>query len=193
MKQQIILASSSPRRKELLKKIIPKFKIVPSDYEEDMTKKLSPIEMALEFSRGKAEDVALKQKSGIVIGVDTFVVYKNKKLGKPHTKEKATEMLKIISGKTVKVISGICVINIDKKRIIQDIVVTSVKMKKMDQKEISEYVESGEPLDKAGAFAIQDKGSVFVEKIDGCYFNVMGFPLNKLYVCLKKIGYNVFQ
>lgn len=193
MAQQIILASNSPRRKELMGKLVKKFRIIPSEYEEDMTKKLQPVEMALEFSKGKAENVARRLKTGIVIGIDTFVVYKNKKLGKPHTREKAKEMLKIISGKTVKVISGICLINIDKKTIIQDIVETDVKMKKMDENEISEYVATDEPLDKAGAFAMQELGGAFVERIDGCYSNVIGFPMNKIYTSLKKIGYDALK
>lgn len=193
MKQQIILASSSPRRKELLKKIIPKFKIVVSDYEEDMTRDLPPKKMALEFSRGKAEDVAKRFKSGIVIGADNFVIYNNKKLGKPYTEKKASEMLKFISGKTVKVITAICIIDIESGRIVQDITSTSVKMKNLSDEEIDWYVSTKEPLDKAGAFAMQDTGSIFVERINGCPSNVVGLPMNILYKNLKKIGYDILK
>lgn len=193
MKQQIILASSSPRREEILKRMVKNFKIIPSKYEEDMTRDMDPNSMALEFSKGKAQDVAKRLKKGIVIGIDTFVIFRNHKLGKPHTKERAIEMLKIISGKKVEVISGVCIINIEKNIVLQGAEKTEVKMKRMSGREISEYVATGEPMDKAGAFAMQELGGIFVEKIYGCPFNVVGLPVNRVYKMLKRTGYDVLD
>lgn len=191
MKEKIILASNSPRRKEILGKIIRDFVVIPSNFEEDMNKNISPEKMVRDFSKGKALDVAKKVKSGIVIGVDTFVIFKHHKLGKPLTHSIAKEMLKKISGKTITVISGITIINVSSGKKITSVEKTYVKMKKMSKIEIDYYSNLDEPLDAAGAFKIQGFGSIFIERIDGCYYNIMGFPINKIYTMLNKIGYNV--
>lgn len=187
--KKIILASASPRRKELLQMLIrDNFEIKTSDYQEDNTLKLSPKELVLCHSLEKGRDVARQLKEGIVISADTVVVFKNEVLGKPKTEEKAKEMLEKINGKTVEVISGIAVVDIENKKELQDFEITKVKMKKMSEKEIDDYIKSGEPLDKAGAFGIQGKAAVLVEKIDGDYFNVVGLPLFRLNNLLLKVG-----
>jgi septum formation protein len=192
-KKQIILASTSPRRHELAKVMGLDFKIVPSDYEEDMTLKMHPKKLVQFLAHGKAQDVAKKYKKGIVIGVDTIVIYKNQVLGKPKDKKHAFKMLKSFSGKTQEVYSGVCLIDCKTGETIRDYEVTIVKFRKLEDSEIKKYIATGEPLDKAGAYGIQDLSSIFIEKIDGCYFNVVGFPVYNIYKNLKKIGVDIFQ
>ena len=187
--KKLILASSSPRRKELLKMLGVKFKIIPSQIkEEEIDRNLSPKDYVRRLSYLKAFDVASKTSNAIVIGVDTVVVFENKILGKPQTKKKAIEMLKKLSGKMHLVITGITVINTATKQIAQDAVITKVKFGKLDKNLITKYVFTREPLDKAGAYGIQGKGSLSVESIDGDYFNVVGLPLYKLNRLLKNFG-----
>ncbi len=170
-----------------------KFEIVPSRYEEDMTMKLPPHKLAMTLARGKALDVAKRRKSGIVIGVDTFVVLGKELLGKPKSKADAKRMLRKQSGKTQKIYSGMSIIDAKTGKELLDYVVTSLRMRRITQKEIDGYVSTGEPLDKAGAFGIQGMGAIFIEKIDGCYFNIMGLPLYRLTQNLKKFGVDVFS
>lgn len=191
MKRKIILASGSPRRKELLSQIGLKFDIAQSDYEEDMTKNLTSHKLAKKLAYGKAKDVAQKIKSGVVIGCDTFIEYKKRKIGKPKSKDEARSILRSISGQAIKIYSGIAIIDKDngKKRV--DYEMTKVKIKKLSLGEIEDYIKTGEPMDKAGAFAIQGRGAIFIEKIDGCYSNVIGLPLYKLYINLQKLNIEI--
>ncbi len=189
--KQIILASTSPRRKEILKKTRLKFKTVASDYEEDMSLKLSPKELAKKLSWGKANAVAKKYKNAIIIGADTFVVLKNELLGKPHIEIEAKKMLRKVSGKTLSIISGFTVIDSDSGKKISKAIETKVYIKKLTTREINGYVKSKEPLDKAGAFAIQDLGATFIKKIEGDYLNVIGLSLYELTKVLRKFGINV--
>tara|TARA_Y100000034_G_scaffold135429_1_gene207331 strand:- start:1000 stop:1602 length:603 start_codon:yes stop_codon:yes gene_type:complete len=193
MKKRIILASTSPRRHELAKVMGLDFDIVPSDYEEDMTMKLSPRKLVMVLAQGKAADVAKKFNSGIVIGMDTVVVFKGKVLGKPKSKKEAFNMLKSYSGKSQKVYSGVCLIDCKKGKIITDYEITKVKFRKLADSEIKKYIEVGNPMDKSGSYGIQDLSSIFIKGIEGCHFNVMGFPIYNLYKNLKKLGVDVFQ
>lgn len=195
VKQKIILATTSPRRHGLAQTMGLDFEIVPSNYEEDMTgnKKLTPQEMVKMFAYGKANDVAKKLKKGIVIGVDTIVVFQEKKLGKPKNDADAFKMLKSFSGKKQEVISGVCLIDCKAKKVIKDFEVTEVYFKRMDDNEIKSYLKTGEHKDKAGGYGIQDLSSIFIKKINGCYFNVMGFPIYNIYKNLQKLGVNIFQ
>lgn len=193
MKQKIILASTSPRRQNLARQMGLDFEIAPSNYEEDMTMKLSAKNLAMTLAYGKAQDVAKKRKDGIVLGIDTFISFKGKKLGKPHTKEKAFELLKKFSGKKLQVFSGIALIDCKTKKEIKDFEVSEVEFRKISDKEIKLYIATGEPLDKAGAFAIQGLGSIFVKKVNGCYANIVGFPIANIYKNLAKLGVSVFE
>lgn len=193
MKQRIILASNSSGRKELLKQIGLDFEVIPSDYEENMNLKLSNNQLAKTLAMGKAEDVAHKIKKGIVIASDTFAVSQGKRIGKPKNKADAKKILKEISGKKVKIYSGIAVIDVSKNKKITDCEITDVKIKKLTPKEINGYIKTGEPLDKAGAFAIQGMGAVLIEKINGCHSNVIGLPLRNLYRNLKKLQIDIFD
>lgn len=185
--EKIILASTSPRRKQLLKQIGLKFKVVSSDYEEDMNIKMKPKKLAMHLSLGKAENVAKKYKNDIIIAADTFIILEDKLLGKPYTKKQAIKTLKMISGKILKVITGFTVIDSKNGKKMSRAVETKIYIKKMTNKEINEYVATGEPLDKAGAFGIQERGAVFIKKIEGDYSNVVGLPLYELTRVLKKM------
>ncbi len=191
--KKIILASTSPRRHALLNQIGLKFKIVPSKYEEDMTLKLPPHELAMVLARGKAADVAKRRRSGIVIGVDTFVVFDKEVIGKPHNKVNAKKTLEKISNKVLKVYSGVAIIDAKTKKEILDYEISKVKIRKISSSEIKKYIDTKEPLDKAGAFGMQGLGAIFVAKIDGCYSNVIGLPLHNLAKNLAKIGIDVFS
>ncbi len=195
VKQKIILATTSPRRHGLAQTMGLDFEIAPSNYEEDMVKnkKRDPKEMVRIFAYGKASDVAKKFKEGIVIGVDTIVVFNGKKLGKPKNDKDAFKMLKSFSGKKQYVYSGVCLIDCKTKKIIKDHETTEVYFKKLDDHEIKNYISTGEHKDKAGGYGIQDLSSIFIKKINGCYFNVMGFPIYNIYKNLKKLGVNIFQ
>lgn len=186
--KKIILASGSPRRKELLKKLGIKFEVVPSDYEEDMSLKLKPQELAKFLSLEKAKSVAKNYKNAIIISADTFVVFKGKYIGKPHSKIEAKRMLKDISGKSHLVITGFTIMDTKNKKTISKTVETKVYIKKLTPKEINAYAKTKEPLDKAGAYAIQGLGKSIVEKIEGDYSNVVGLPIYALAESLKKFG-----
>lgn len=177
----------------MLRQIGLDFDVVPSDFEEDMSLKLSNAELAKTLALGKARAATKKFKKGIVIGADTFVVYDGKRIGKPKDKNDARKMLRLLSGKTMKIYSGLAVIDAHTKKEMLDCEVALVKMSKLSNKEIDDYIKTGEPLDKAGAFAVQGIGDVFIEKISGCYSSVIGLPLRSLYKILNKLGINIFD
>ncbi len=190
----IYLASGSPRRKELLRQLIgDNFEIIKSNYEEDNDLDMSPVDLALHNSIEKGRDVVGKLEKGIVISADTFITFNNKVLGKPNTPENARQFLKEISGQTVEVLTGYVVIDVETKQEVQGCEITKVKIGDLTDALIDAYIATGEPLDKAGSFAIQEKGAIIVEKIDGCYFNVVGLPLYKLNEALTKLGIYVFE
>ena len=190
--KKIFLASTSPRRIKILKNIGLKFQSVPSNYTEEMDLDLAPEELAKHLAEQKVRDVA-KEYKGIIIGADTFIVLDGRLLGKPHTKDKAQEILKQISGKALKVISGVAIMDTKRKNVISESLATKVFIKKLSKEEIENYIKTNEPLDKAGAFGIQGKGAVFVEKIEGDYYNVVGLPLNLLYRMLSDIRVNIWE
>lgn len=191
-KVKLILASGSPRRIELLKKLGCKFRVIPSKVEEKINPSLSPTENARRISCLKALDVASKISEGIVIAADTVVVLNRKILGKPKNKKEARAMLQKLSAKEHRVITGIAVVDVKTKAIKQSAVTTKVKFRKLNQNLIEKYIKSGEPQDKAGAYGIQGKGALLVESIKGDYFNVVGLPLNALDQLLEKFGMSLF-
>jgi len=165
-----------------------KFQIVPSKVEEKINPRLSPIENVKRLSRQKALDVASKISDGIIVAADTDVVLNGKILGKPKNKKEAKRILKDLSGKEHRVITGLAVIDAKTKKILQDTVVTKVKFRKLNNELIEKYIASGGPLDKAGAYGIQGRAALLVESIKGDYFNVVGLPLNALNQLLEKFG-----
>jgi len=190
---KIILASASPRRKDLLEKTGIPFVVEVSDYEERMDLKLEPLELAKTLSRGKAEAVAKKHVGDnvIVIGTDTFVVLNKKILGKPHTPERAKEMIKDMGGRGHSVITGFTIIDVKSDKEVSKAVESKVYFRKLTNEEIDAYVRIGDPLDKAGAYAIQEFGAVLIERIEGDYSNIVGLPLAPLIEELKKFGVNL--
>jgi septum formation protein len=189
----IILASASPRRKELLEKTGLKFEVEPSNYEENISPELEPHELAKWLSLEKAKLVAKNHQNALVIAADTFIVFEGKILGKPATETEAKKMLETLSGKQHSVITGLTIIDTETNKAISKSVETKVYIRKLTSKEIEAYVKSKEPLDKAGAYAIQGLGSVIVEKIEGDYFNVIGLPLSALAESLKGFGVHILQ
>jgi len=187
----IILASASPRRKELLKLTGLKFEVDPADHAEDMNLKLSPNELARFLSLEKAKSVAGKYGDAIIIAADTFVVIGGKILGKPHTDEKAKRMLGLLEGRTHSVITGFTVLDTGSGKKLSRSVETRVTFRKLTKKEIDTYVKTKEPLDKAGAYAIQGLGSILIKKIEGDYFNAIGLPLCALVESLTEFGVQI--
>jgi septum formation protein len=187
----IILASASPRREELLEKIGLKFKVEPSNYEENISCELEPHELAKLLSLEKAKLVAKNHKNALIIAADTLIVFEGKILGKPRTKTEAREMLETINGKPHSVITGFTIVDSGSNKALSRSVETKIHLRKLSSTEIDAYVKSQEPLDKAGAYAIQGLGSVIVEKIEGDYFSVVGLPLSALAVSLKEFGVHI--
>jgi septum formation protein len=183
----IILASQSPRRSLLLQQVGIKFDVVPSSIHEKIDPKKSFAENVKSLSFHKASDIAHRFSVGIVIGADTIVVIENRVLGKPVSSEQAKEMLKLLSGKTHTVYTGFAFVDAATKKSYIDFESTDVTFRVLTDKEIENYVSSGSPMDKAGAYGIQDDfGAVFVEKISGDYYTVVGFPLCKFYIKFQK-------
>ena len=179
----LILASQSPRRRELLKYITDDFTVKVSEVDETLPDGISPSEAVLYLSRIKAEPFAAGGDT--VIGADTVVAIDGEILGKPANKEDARAMLTKLSGKTHSVFTGVTVIRDGKEQSFFE--ETKVKFFNLSENEIEKYIKTGEPLDKAGAYGIQGFGSLLVEKIDGDYFNVVGLPVSRLNRVLSAI------
>lgn len=185
---KVILASASARRHELLERVVKDFDIIVSDFDEeavifdgDFSK------YVIELSKGKALDVAEKnQKDLVVIGCDTIVAFEDKVLGKPKDEVEAYNILKSLSGHTHKVFSGVTIVQLGTNKIVSEAICTEVKFSEISDEDIENYIATNEPMDKAGAYGIQGYGGVFVEEIHGCYYNVVGLPINKLKSMLKE-------
>ncbi len=188
-KNRIILASASPRRKLLLNALLKnfglKFDVIQANIVEYIPEKVQNYgKFAANLAELKALEVAIRN-DGIIIAADTIVVFQGKILGKPNNETEARRMLSTLSGNDHKVYTGLVILDTSNNKLFKSFEVTSVKFRKLSAKEISFYVKSGSPMDKAGAYGIQDDfGSTFVEKINGDYFNVVGLPVFKLYNAL---------
>ena len=187
--KKIILASKSPRRKQILEQVGLDFTVEISDFDETQIKFKTPQEMVKKLSLEKAKIIAQKNPNAIVIGADTDVFLNGEILGKPKSKQDAVRILKLLSGKVHEVVTGFTVIS-DKKSITKH-VTSKVKFKKLTEAEIKAYVATGEPMDKAGGYGIQDKGGVFIENIEGDYFNIVGLPIFAVSEVLKKFGVEI--
>lgn len=188
---KIILASKSPRRKELLNLLKIKYEIKVSNAEEKIEKGLTPEEQAKKLAYIKAKTVFDETEGNrIIIGSDTMVVKEGKIYGKPKDKEDALKILKEINGQKHEVITGLAIL-VQKDNKNQEYITydkTQVKIKKMSEEEMLNWINTGEAYDKAGAYAIQGEFSIFIEKIDGNYSTVVGLPIHKVYDILKEIG-----
>ena len=187
---KLILASASPRRKSLMDVLGLEFEIKISDCKEHIDTNNSVENIVMSLSAQKAYAVAETLNNNcLVIGADTVVLYGNEILGKPQDVEDAIRMLKLLSGKTHSVYTGFTIINTSDNTTVTDYEKTNVKFKELTEKEIIDYVNTKDPLDKAGAYSIQGIASSFVEKLDGDYNNVVGLPIYKL----SKYLYNTFN
>ncbi|MCA1318753.1 Maf family protein [Bacillus tianshenii] len=173
----LILASGSPRRKELLQQVKLSFEVKVSSIEETFDPKMNPEEIAMNLALQKAEDVARDNRESVIIGADTIVVHDGMVLGKPKDVDEATYMLKMLSGNTHYVISGVAIVSGDSH--VTFFEKTAVTFWELTDEEIEYYIKSGEPMDKAGSYGIQEVGALFVKEIHGDYFSVVGLPLSK--------------
>lgn len=188
---QLILASASPRREELLRLIGLPFRVIPSVFDESALPVWPPDRHVLDSATAKAEQIALQFNDCVVIGADTIVVVDEKVLGKPLDEEDARRMLRLLSGRTHYVYTGVCVVRRSEGQtvgIVRDYVRTEVCFRELSEATIDAYVATGEPLDKAGAYGIQERASVLIEGIGGDYFNVVGLPVQKLSRLLAGVG-----
>jgi len=184
---KIILASTSPRRKQLLEQIDLSFEIIPSSIHEDFSIPLAPEPFAQHYAHAKAENIAIQHPDALVIGADTIVVFNNKILGKPKDKQDSFNMLSMLSGQTHRVITGVS-IHWQNKNIIDTFFETTfVTLTQINSSAINHYIETYRPFDKAGSYGIQDSFSVYVKKIEGDFYNVMGFPLSAFFKRFSRI------
>lgn len=209
--RELILASESPRRAMLLSQIGLPFRVVPSRISEDADVPSDPEQHVLVLSRRKAEDVAYRiEEAGLVLGADTIVVLDGEILGKPFAPEDAISMLSKLAGRTHQVFTGLTLVGERQGPVgeredlkcgdtraarpaLSDVVSTRVRMRAASRAEIEWYVSTGEPMDKAGAYGIQGKGALFIERIEGCFYNVVGLPLLKLIMMLRTMGYDPWE
>jgi len=183
----IFLASKSPRRRKLLKQLNLKFKSFSVDMDEKIHKNELPNKAVLRLSKEKLDLAKLKVKSGIIITADTIVVLNKTILGKPINKKDAFRILKLLSGNTHIVYTGYSIFNFSNGKTISEYEKTEVTFRELTEVEIKEYINGGSPMDKAGAYGIQDDfGAAFIKKINGCYYNVVGLPLAKFYHALLR-------
>jgi septum formation protein len=181
--RRVILASASPRRKELLAYIISEFDVIPSGIDEMATG--SPKRQVEMLAKDKAADIASQYPDALVIGADTLVAVDGQVLGKPKDTADAAAMLRLLSGRTHTVYTGVAVVGSGGTHTAVES--TRVTFAPLSDDEITEYIATGEPMDKAGAYGIQGYGGKYITGIEGCFFNVMGLPLNRLYTILKSL------
>lgn len=186
--KKLILASNSPRRKELLSKIGLQFEVIPSNYDEKISDNIFTYEKIENIALNKAKDVQNRiQENAIIISADTVVVLDGKILGKPHSKEEARTMIIGLSNKTHEVVTSIAMIDTETKKTIVHSTSTKVTFREISKEEVESYINTSEPYDKAGAYAAQGLAAIFIEKIEGCFNNVVGISLFDVDRMLKEL------
>lgn len=192
---QLILASSSPRRKELLEQLSLSFEVVTSSVDESLIELTEPEQLVMELALRKARSVAATSfLSAVIIGADTVVSIDGQILGKPKDKKHAFQMLQQLSNRKHQVFTGISLVEVKSgqiRQIFTNFRKTDVWMRTLSEQDISWYVETGEPMDKAGSYGIQAFGACLVDRIDGCYFNVVGLSLSLLEKMFRQLGYHL--
>ena len=188
----MILASNSQRRQEILRDAGFNFKVITSNIEEISDKKII-IEKILDIAEKKLEQIVRNNKNEFILAADTVVELNGEVFGKPKDREEAFSFLKTLSGKTHRVITAYVFKNISKNILIKEVVVSEVKFFDLDDETINWYLDTGEPFDKAGAYGIQGYGRILVEKINGDFYSIMGFPISNFLENLRKIGYKISQ
>ena len=190
----IILASASPRRREILENVNVKFTVQSSQIEEVILENEDPKDLVMRLAFEKCIDVAKKNRNALVIGADTIVVLDNNILGKPKDEDHAYEMIKSLSNKKHQVITGISLINLSLNKKVIDYVVSEVTFKDLSEETIRDYIKTKESLDKAGAYGIQGYGGLLVDSIKGDYFNIVGLPVSRISDLLKyNFNVNLFM
>lgn len=185
---KLVLASSSPRRRQLLAMVGAAFEVDPPTTEEYIPPGLAPAEVVVALASAKAEEVAARRPDDVVVGADTLVAVDGEILGKPRDAEEARRMLRRLSGRTHEVWTGLAIVHRARGRVARAAERTRVTFRPLEEGTIDRYVQTGEGLDKAGAYAVQGVGSLFVTRIEGCYFNVVGLPLARLSAMLEPFG-----
>lgn len=180
---KIVLASASPRRRELMKLITEDFKVIPTDVDETLPEDIEPLEASEYLAGIKAQSAVESCPEDIVIGCDTTVIIDDKILGKPKDSSQCRKYLEMLSGRTHKVVTSCVIIHKRSRCVFSE--VTEVTFRKLSDRDIEWYISTGEPFDKAGGYGIQGKGSLLIEKINGDYFNVVGLPVSRLNQELK--------
>ena len=188
----MILASNSKRRQEILKDAGFNFKVITSNIKEISDKKIIT-EKVLDIAEKKLEQIAKDNKNEFILAADTVVELNGKIFGKPKDMEEAFSFLKTLSGNTHKVITAYVFKNISKNILIKELVISEVKFLELDNEIINWYLGTAEPFDKAGAYGIQGYGRILVEKINGDFYSIMGFPISNFLENLRKIGYKISQ
>jgi septum formation protein len=192
--KKLVLASASPRRKQMLQDLGVRFSVAPGVFSEPPhTQGQPPWVYVRNNAEGKAKSAARKVKNALIIGADTVVVYRGRVLGKPGSLQAAFDYLHLLNGKTHAVYTGLCVFDVSDGSCLCGYEKTRVTFRKLTEPEIRAYLGRINPLDKAGAYAIQGEGALIVEAIAGCYYNVMGFPIARLEQMLLKKGVSLFE
>lgn len=193
-KPRLVLASASPRRRELLALLGLPFEVIPSAYEEHLPAEHgAPARLAVRLARAKAAEVAARCPESVVIGADTIVILGRRVLGKPRDTDDAAAMLRLLSGRIHRVITGVAVIDTRERpaSVLEGAESTRVEFRRLERAEIKAYVATGEPMDKAGAYAIQGRGAILIRGIRGDYANVVGLPVTRLAGMLRDVGVQV--
>lgn len=188
MLSSFILASASPRRQQLLREIGLQFDVIPGDVNEDFLLDELPVDYVTRMSREKSYAIAEQMPDAWVLGADTIVIIDGEVLGKPQTRENAREMLKKLSGREHRVITGFTIVKKSAQTVVSQVVESSVAFKEIEMDEMEWYINSPEPYDKAGAYAVQGMAGYFVKEIHGSYTNVVGLPLTEVVTVLKEVG-----
>jgi len=187
LNRRIVLASASPRRQQLFRLIFDAFEIFESNIPEQFSVSDEPVDIVRKLAYQKAEQVARSIKDGLIVGADSVVVWRKQILGKPADYTEAARMLRMLGGHSHFVYTGFAIIEKPAATVVVDCVATKVKFKKLSEWEIQRYLEIGQPLDKAGAYGIQNEAALFIEAISGCYYNVMGLPVNAVYEAILSL------
>ena len=183
--KEFILASISPRRHELLKFLIKDFKIIASNIEEIIDESLTNEEVVMDLALQKAQDISNKNKDVYVLGFDTLVILDGKPIGKPKDNDQAYDMLRSLSGRTHRVLTGCAIVMNDYNEVFYEY--ADVTFTNLTDEEIYHYISTKEPMDKAGAYGIQGCGAKYIEKVNGDFYTVMGMPIHKLYKRLQEL------
>lgn len=190
--RKIILASQSKARQKLLKEIGLRFQVAKSDLKESRELKRGCAALVMRNALNKAKDVAKRFQSGVVIGADTVVLAGSRIIGKPSSMSDARGTLKLLSREPQWVYTGVAIVDIDNGRVLSDYEKTKIYMSPLTNRQIRNYFKKVSPLDKSGSFDIQGLGSIFIDRIEGCFYNVVGLPLAKLTKMLQKVNIDVF-